>query len=479
MIEEFRPIDKFSPQDVPRDELAAYAKRCRLEGLPKLALRALYPFVRGEQSQQDAASSVEKSEYAMSLQQLGAYTESIELLRQLTNNPSSFARVPQAGLYLSFGLSFLREYQEAVLVLDQSLQQWEQLTSADNSFVQLLKLNRCTALMELGILEPLLEDIPNLIESLQRHGNTQLQANGLELLAQVYILSDELTLAQKALKAALDLRQFEKSWDPENIRKWSVVARALMNKEPDQLTDFRMEQQQGGHSESLRDLDFYLMKLSPSQSLFEYLYFGSPFESERFRLRTHFPQFDVPLETLISNPHHKSNLRKRLDLIHQVEDLGSLPHRMAHLLLRDFYRPLQIAELHRGLHPEEHFHPEHSANRVHQSLFATREWFKKQSLNLEIATKGSSFQLRWQDQYNLIARPQILPVAEDHISLFKLELDQRLQRREFWTRQDIQVSLGCSKGTAIEFIRRGIEQSQIKSLGAGPKTRYRLIALSM
>lgn len=453
-------LEKIKYRTLPRKDLCDFANLCRRANLPRLAARALFPLVRNDNPTEKPASENEKAEYAVSLQRLGAAREALDLLNDLSESA-----VPSLRLYKAFCYFAQWKYQEARDVLSSS-----GISNVTDTYQQLVyRVNGLAAQVALGTVDSLDDLFSQLESDLIEQKATRLLANLYELKAQSAIQLQKWPAAETCLEQAAHLFQDTATWDHLYIRKWKTVLAALQEKQKEDLIALRNDTLVAGDFETLRDLDFYLLQSAPTQDLFNYLYFGTPHQSYRQRIRSIAPHLTVAKETSVHAPTLLNEDLPVLDLMANQKSLGSLPHRVTHLLLRDFYHPYRVAEIFGYLHPDEYFNPDTSPNRVYQSLHATRVWWKELGLKLRLAVQQSRFRIDWQTNYRVMARTAILPVTQDQIFQWKLELSNHPGA---WSRTEIQTTLGCSKTTTVEFIQRGTRKGYIEPYGAASKTCY-------
>ncbi|MBX3017604.1 MAG: hypothetical protein KF767_06940 [Bdellovibrionaceae bacterium] len=451
-------------KSLPRSELVHFANLCRRAQIPAQAARALFPLVRHESPTDAPATPAELAEYAVALQRLGANREALEILRGLPE--ATRKSIPQWGLYVSFCLVSQWKYDEALGVLQSSLSQ----ADLDPYLRQIILINDFAARIAVGDIANLAGPLQEFANELATQGARRLQANALELLSQVHLLSGELKAGEAQLNAAADLHADEKAWDQLYIRKWRGILRALKDRDAGELLHLRSEVEGTGHFESLRDIDFHLLRTRFDEERFRYLYFGTPHRSYRRRLH----EFGAPrtAEAWAQIPGSTAKLTD-FDPMIDVPDLGSLPHRTLQLFLRDFYHPFRVAEIFGLLHPEEFFDPDHSPNRVHQSLHATRAWLTKHQFNFRIDARGTRFRLNWGDHYRLRVREPVLPVTEMQIYQYRMELAAP-GPEHYWSRQETQELLGCAKSVATRFLDPTLNPLILEKRGGGPQTRYRV-----
>lgn len=454
-------------KNLARPQLTTFANLCRRAQIPGQAARALFPIVRRESPTATPANASELAEYAVALQRLGANREALDILRQI--DPSQRSLLPSWGLYVSFCLVSQWKYEEALSVLEDSLAQ----TNLDPYLRQIITINLYAARIATGEIDELAEPLTAFARELAAQGAKRLQANALELLSQMHLLRHDLKAAAESLDAAADLHRDEKAWDQLYIRKWRGILSASQDQNDSELLKLRSEVEMTGHFESLRDIDFHLLRARFDEERFRYLYFGTPHRSYRRRLLEMTGRVMTgPSAAQVSTPGRRTDLQE-LDPMLSLPDIGSLTHRLTQLLMRDFYHPFRVAEIFGLLHPDEYFDPDHSPNRVHQSIHATRAWFEKHDLKLKIEARGTRFRLNWGEHYRLFVREPILPVTENQIYQYRIELSGH-GPEHFWSRQETQDLLDCAKSVATRFLDPQKNPLILEKRGGGPQTRYRV-----
>jgi hypothetical protein len=110
----------------------------------------------------------------------------------------------------------------------------------------------------------------------------------------------------------------------------------------------------------------------------------------------------------------------------------------------------------------------HSPNRVHQLLFRTREWIKKNLLPLEIRESGSQFSVQFGIGVGI-------RIPFDRTSQSRSVAKINIAETEF-SAKDLQIQLKISQTTAARMIQRSIQSGELITLRAGRSIRYKKVA---
>lgn len=385
--------DKFralSFGEVPRKWRQALAKICRRTGMIERGVRLLQPIVRREVHSPEApASAGEICEYAVLLSRQGSVNEALELLKDIDKTSN-----PEAYLYLGFCHVTNWNYQQAAQDFESYLS-----CAVDPYSLLIGKVNlvaACISNRQLNRARILLSEI---LETARNTNALRLIGNCLELSGQVEFCAGNFTEARRYLDQALEVFGQSGSYDQLLIQKWRATITALENKSTAELLKFREEAVARKHWESVRDTDFYILKLSFDQKLFDHLIYGTP--SEFFRARVIREIGQVPSSTFIYN--HETVAKDAVDfdlqsgLLRCSDDSvgGTKIHQAMSVFLRELYAPRSLGSLFSELYPNEYFDINSSATRVRQVIRRTRRWLEDQKIPASIIEKNGSYKLQW------------------------------------------------------------------------------------
>lgn len=467
-----------------KGRIQALAQKGRFEGaeariaglarrayLPNLGIHILFSLVRPTGRMKREATIDEKVEYAACLFRLGACREAKAILQSLPTAHSADIVFFTAG-------AEVREWN-----YDRAIPLWREFLvhPKANSYSRLVgKLNLAICLVferlypeAKGYLAEVLEE-SNSNEMLLLHANTLRQLGILELNRGNIAEAEDIFLQAKHL-----LRN-SRGLDLYFCDKWIGISRFLKkpsneSAERDLLT-LRKTGIEIAHWESVRDIDFRLAAEKNDKRLLEHLYFGTPFESFRRRLRRdglinllppdyawHLGGDGAPASSLdlFSDHENVSNGRKT----------GHLMYRLYRVLTSDFYRPFSGIELFERLFPDEKFSPRSSIVRVQQAVSRLRRILKAEKAPLLIKGKNTGFNLSASKPVKITVRLW----EENKTGLnARFDLVRAKLGNEFSSSQIADLFDVTSRGAAI-ILKPAIEVGILERVGSGKFTRYRFL----
>lgn len=428
-------------------------------GLPERGLALLAPFVRPRKVLTQPASNKEKAEYVICLQRLGSINEAASLSVEIDETEA-----PEILLYRSI-LHFSQwNYAEGLPPLIRLV---ESHASAEPYLIQAARVNMAAAWIHLGRFE---EAIP-LLESLAQatHGNGEwlLHCNVLQLMAQNHVLAGNYGKAEEALDRADKLLMGIKTVDRLLLIKWRALLAGFRSGRPDMLEPAREEARRKKHWETLRDLDFYGLRIAFDEKIFLKLYFGTLSSYFRARLVAAFPS-PVPDEVAIAggwsyvSPVPPDSIDPLGELSADLAP-GTVTHAALMLLLSDSYKAFRSGEIHSTLFPGDFFNPDTSLNRVHQALHRTRDALSAQIPGLEIVADEATYRLRINAQSPLlkwnVGLVDFSPVR------IRLELLKRACPAKIFGSVDVQKVFGISRSAANKLLLQWRESAWVEPAG--------------
>lgn len=445
-----------------RERVLRAANLARRVHRPRLTLKWLHARIRPEPGLDlDPATPEEICEYAVGLHRIGAYREALELLA-----PASVHQIPQASLYRAFGHFAQWDYEEGLRHIENFLahpglnEEYQRRVGRINQIAALVFLEKYDD--ALRVAEPLTED-------LRRDRQSLLWANALELQSQIHLGRHDFARARETLNEARGLLQSFDTVDGLFVEKWTAILDATENSRPSILQEFRATPLKLGHWETLRDLDFYQLRISPDEKSLQWLYFGTPYPAYRRRLRQEFgDRFPLPETAWVSRgsaPDFSINVMKVGD------DLGEIPHRILVLLLRDFYKPQRVGEIFSDLFPEEYFNPTHSINRIHQIMKRGRAWIEALGWPVRLEERDGAYGLRASENARIFVRESAWPLTGEGLVVESLRPE--FGEREF-VATEVSEKMRVSLASAGRLLKRAVESGYVTKIGGGRTTRYRL-----
>ena len=459
-------IGKTSLAKIPRQMIQPLAKICRRAGLIDQGIRLLHPLVRGANSLAEPASVAETSEYAVLLSRNGSVVEALELLSKV--DPASY---PEAALYRAFCHISSWEYAEAAQWLERFLvseaDEYSKIVARVNLGAAYLATDRLT---EAGAL---LDETIRIGEASKA---PRLVANSLEQKAHYWFRQGEYAKARADL-ARSETILGEGGYDRILVEKWKAIMAAIETKSLAPLEEFRRLAVEAKHFESVREADLFSLLVARNQSVFDYLYFGTPFAGYRQWIRRH-----VDLE-----PSDAFVLGAAAPAV--VMDLetgevaggkaginsGKKVHQVFAALARDFYVPRNMGSLFHELYPNEHYDIDSSPGRVRQAIHRARKWLEASGSPANIEFVNGSYAFAIVGSFGLKV-PLERGSLEANEARWKLVLSQ-VKSTEF-SAADVEKALSLGRTSVLQLMQWAIEGGRVERVGSEKQTRYRLTGVS-
>ncbi len=379
---------------VPRNHAALVANIAWRSGHPELGIRVLHPWVRPSERITRESTEEEKSEYGVCLIKFGAGDEGLSLLRQVDS-----ARAPASLLYQAFGLVAKWDYEGSIPLIRAYLR-----SKNLNNYQKLVGEVNLAAAFVLGghkqKAEYLLRDLTYRLSLSRYH---LLLGRALHLSAENFIAIKKWEKAEECFFRAEKLLETSEGIDLFIVRKGRAISNFLQHPKNSAtllgLRAIRAEAEERRHWESIRDCDRIEALGTQNYELWNRVYFGTPLEAFRARMRKEAP--NIPIE---EEYFWKMNGRNETGPVMDLETgkikglaaelkAGQALHVLLRILATDFYRPFRIASLHAKLHPQEFYDPVNSPIRARQAIKRLRKWFAQVRLPLIVQESEGSYQL--------------------------------------------------------------------------------------
>lgn len=469
-------LSRINAREVSRAALEALANVARRAGAFSLALRLLNPVCRPAPGIQRDAAPGELAEYGMALVKNGSFDEALGILAEIDPRAE-----PRTFLYQAFARFPRWEYGEALPLLEKFLSRVDPGAYEH----RIAEVNRLAALIFVGRLGQAAESARRLLESTERDGQRLLQANVLELSAQVAIQSDDHARARESLERARSLLSDAPVGDRLFVDKWQAVIRLAETRglEAAPLEEVRRSALGLGHWETLRDCDFHEARHRARPDLFARLYHGTPHEAYRARLLEVLRAYGAPSESHLrkgaSGPPPGSD-EGTLDLEaatwkagRALFRAGGVEHRLLVQLNRDFYRPERIGSLFAAVYPGEYFNPVSSPLRVHQALRRLRRSIREAKVPLRIREEGHQYFLVPGKSCAIASRVSRQGAGDRELELRFRGLEVILSGGALGARELSRLS-GLSVSTVTRILKEARESGWVIAEGQGPARKYRL-----
>lgn len=390
-------VEKLAKGRLTREERSHLARLARRSGIPEVSLRLLAPLVRTEGRRvAEAASVMERAEYASALRSAGAIEEAIALLETI-QTPDE----PETIFLLALSHFSKWDYPKAIPLLKRYL------TSPKISDYQRLvgDTNLASALIHEGQLDEGAIALKEM-EALARQGNYKyVLSKALYFHAELEVLREAPDAAIRYLEHSDEYLTEPSPLDRLLTRMWTGIARHQKHRTQatrDELGAVRERARTDGAWELVRNCDLHLAWLDRNHELYRLVYFGTPTASFRERMK------GLWADGVEKGEHYHWHLcagespfsftaRKQQSVL----KAGGVPYRLFRALHSDFYRPLRIAELHARVYPGEFFNPISAPLKVKQALKLLRQKLAACGIPLQVVDQGAGYALSSKNPFSL------------------------------------------------------------------------------
>ena len=459
-------LGKVNTAQVPREMRLALAQIARRADLFHFGLKVLRPLMPEESSRTvGLAKDEEIAEYGVLLQLIGSLTEAFRYF-----NMVSPQKTPKVLLYKAFCHFTRWEYSQAKPLLGAYIEA-KGLTDYE-LLIGKVNYASCLVSTKADNAAPFLQEI---IKTSQEKNYHRLNANALEMLSQISIAIGEYQHARNLLDQAAQVLSQSVAADAFYIEKWKAVAKALESGDCSDLIAFRETAFKNSQWESVRESDLYIMRVTKDESLFRFLYAGTPYPEYRKRILEHSdPRWAAPqtFELGTAGP--------ELDLVlgrydgREVLKPGQRPQLLLLGLFSDFYRPRKMATLFSDIFPDQAFGILSSPNRVYQAVSRTRELIEEAKIPLSIHEDEGNYRFQLAGEMRVKIEVENHMVSREDFLLRRLENEFR--GREFSARE-ARSALDLPATSFHRLLSWGIDQGRLSKVGIGAKVRYHITHL--
>lgn len=429
-----------------------------------LALRILNPYVRGTQGE---AKPEEQIEYANALRKLGAVAEAASILERVD------AKIfPQIHFYLALCNFAHWRYDLALPHLETYIANLDPQSYAH----KVGRVNYASALISSGDINQS-SDLLNLLYEETRNSDAHvLCANSLELKAQIEILHNE------DWKKALGYLQEARYWledDRQNIanlfvRKWEAIALSKIEKKlSSKLSEVREDALKLGHWETARDCNYFFAEFTQDTSALLKMYFGTPYESFREKIKSRNPNLLIPDTFLWGTPDGPIFDLRTAETETAFFNCGQMSHRLLTLLAKDFYKPTPLLGIFSSLFPEEYSNPFTSPNRVHQLVRQLRLQLSETQLPLIIVQDDSGYKLKFDGPIRLCVTSTDLSLDPNEMKWLRLKTKIKMSS---FTNKDVSHVLETSRASVQRLLEWALKTGHAEQLAGGRSAKYKLVS---
>lgn len=455
-------IQRVNQNQIPREYRVKLARICRRIGALTEGLRLLKKVIFNQVPGEAPATPKEKCEYAVLLSRIGSTDEAISILSRINSSEN-----PDIHLYHGFCLISQWNYQEA------SIQLQKYLALSQDPYLQLVaQVNLASTFISSRHYTQAHELLNSLIQKEERGENKRLLGNCLELRAQVYYYQNSIAQAENDLTAALDIFKQSHSYDELLVQKWRATIQAHKEHSNEALFQFREIAVQRSHWESVRECDLFILKNKFDQHSFDYLYFGTPYESFRTRLTEELQQspsdsfcYGDPKGIILSltTGEYESNGK---------DQISSKIQNLLMALVDDFYAPVALGSLFSKVYPGEHFDIESSPLRIRQVLTRLRKWFTTNNIHAAISQKETLYKIDLQKGLGFEIGSIKNNIADFNRNFERIR--KQYANKNGFTIKEAVKDLALSRSDFHRIMKWATEKQLVMKHGRGKSTHYQI-----
>ncbi len=453
-------LERLTPQNVPHKLVLRASNLLVRAGLEKMSARILHPLMFNERQKPDPKIA---AQYALTLQQLGAYSEALKILEKL-----DFVNIAETNLFYAFGLMTKWEYEAAIPFLRAYLK-FPEITLYQSLVAK-------TNLAQALILSNQIEDVDNLLSEVQSQAEESkfflLGANVLELKAQLFFIRGQFAEALSLLNSSNERLEGSPERYRLMVEYWKVICNYSLNPtKKEAINNFqqlRKKSVERGFWSVVRECDFQRALIEGDQNLFLKVYFGTPFSNYRKKMAFRFPQVVIP-EVYFWNPTQVKTKKDNIFRVNEGHDLvsgaklkkGQLSHRLIQSLTSDFYIPFQTESLFGYVFPDEHYNPISCYKKTANAINRLQSWFTRNSIPIQIRFKDGGYRIYLNDPYLLEVKIQTFEERKTYDT--KSEI-QRLLASGGKTSKEISSHLDVPLRTVSRYLSELVDDNKVTTV---------------
>ncbi len=468
---------ELSPHKIPRSHAVSIADLARRLNMPRLIILTLKHIVRSEQPISPPPSDREWALYATGLSRLGVFTEAQKILDSLRHSDS-----PEVLLFQSQHFMLQWDLESAILKLKKYIDQGQ--ISQYERLVGLVNLAACyTWEKQSQAGEEIISRIwDEVAKQGHEEGHKLIYGYSIELAAEIAIQEKQFEKAEALIAKASSLLSGSKSRYEFYVKKWKSILGLL--KAPDsesrlkELHWVKGEAQKLAEWEVVRDCEFYEALARRDDALFIRVYNGTSLPSFRKRIKKIYkPDFAIPRD-FVWRFGESSSPSRIFDISKGCEEGGQkalspypLLFNLLRVLTEDFYRPAPLGTLIDHLYPDEFFNPHSTPQKTYQIISRLRQWFKDESIPLDIVVDDKDYQLVALDTYSIRVVRSQSAVSKNAALVERLKVQFG---GNAFTSNDVASALSLAPRSAQRFLSWALENKKVSKLASGRSARYRL-----
>ena len=443
-------LSRVNKSKIPRAFRLPLANLCRRARLNGTGLKILWPAVNPKRADQSPTAH-ELVEYAVLLQRNGAAAEALRIL-----NATPAEKCAEVSLYQGFSYMTEWRYDEAARSFQAYLQ-----AATDPYQRRIAKTNLASVLIGLEHLSEAEVLLREILAEADPKKPTRLSGNCFEMLAQISFSRGDLAETRARLEQAAEIFNGHSSWDLYLIRKWKAVLESVESGSSEGLRKMRVEAEQQGDSETVREVDLFLLKFQYDENLHSMLTVGTPFPFFRERVRRLTGLEQAPRRHILGDENAPTlDIRTGLLDGSPLLNPGKKAHQILDALTRDLYRPLKVGSLFARLFSGENYDINSSPTRVHQAVRHTRLFLEKHAIPIEIVSSDGLYSLKVGAGFAIS-----LPLERETVEGMAAQWARMLEvsrHAERISRGDVMSTLGLSESSAQRLLRWAVGAGKVE-----------------
>jgi tetratricopeptide (TPR) repeat protein len=455
-------------QKAPRPHLYKIAQVCFRVDQALIGINLLRPWVRpSERRATRLATDEEKTEYASCLLRVGGTREAFRLLDSVVN-------YPRANFIAALGAMEEWDYKKALTNLRNYIKNKE-LTPYEKLIADT---NVSACLMTLGSFDEASILTNRLIQTCLKNGQNLLAGNLYEIQAQGLIETQNYAQAEKNLSQALNQLKNVKGPQEVYIKKWKAVIRlkkeGFTHSVASDLKKIHLSAKEVNDYETLRDMDFQIARVKPTQARVNHLVHGTAYPALINKYKTTLT-LDANEAWWWSVPKNNS-FRQRSAIEtdpHEFLKPGTLLHKVFLALCSDLYRPPSLLKLYSDTYYDNYFNPKSSPLLISQAIHRLKEVFKKNNLPIIVRELKSHYWLETHSPIKIKKRLGETSLNTKKNSMKKMIEDLFRSYGNNLTCSQVLAATGMPPRSAKRFLSQAVEDEMIKRQGKGRGVYYR------
>lgn len=435
-----------------RRQFARIARRCHMYNE---AIRILQANIYGA----GPVTQEDMFEYASSIRKIG-------LLRQSKTLLDRAGEGKEQSLYRAYADIHEWDYASARTHLLKHIQNYS-LTERESIVAHL---NLASCYLFIGQFEEASKELGSLSKIDDKH-YLQYFLNYKELLGQFHLLQGDFKNSALIFDDALKLSGELLGNTSLFLKKWQLINDAAMGEvSADAVSSMKREIRKSLHWETLRDFDYHIGRFRKNEDLLQQVYFSTPYESYRQRMRQQ-TGLNFEMETYSLSRGKATAAFDPLKVFSEQLPTGLLLHRMLLLFLADGYRPWSIPRIFDYLFRNEIYNPISSPKKIYALTAKLQKYIDASDSGLRLESTVYGYRLRLKEDSSVLVYPQM--IFENRQSLLAAILKISIGDRPFSV-MDLEGVVPLSKHKIYRLFK-DIKDEDIVEKIAGT-SKYRLKA---